>query len=1013
MPEDHPKTILLVEDEVLIALGEEQLLRAEGYQVLLAHSGEDAVRLVCAQNKPVDLVLMDINLGRGMDGTQAAQRILAEREIPVIFLSSHTEKAVVEKTEQITSYGYVVKNSNPAVLFASIKMAFKLAQAHQRIRQSEKNLREAQREAHLGTWRTELATGVTTWSEELYLIIQRDTNLPSPTVQELGEIYTPESLVRRNTIVARAVESGEPFEVTLDLRRPDGEVRHVFLRGDVERAENGKIIALHGTAQDITEQVLAVEALNASDARYRRVVENAPDVIYTFSSKRGGIYYSPHAENLLGVSLDYLYEHPFLWNQSIHPDDLPRVAQVIEQFEAGRSYDVEYRLRDMQGNWHWVRDRSIGRYMQGEEVLIEGIASDITSRRVMEESLLASEERFRHMFERHTAAMLLLEPETGRILDANQAACAFYGYTRAELTAMQISDLNLLTPEEVAARRRETFGAQSRPFVVPHRLANGETRTVEVYSAPISFQGQTVLFSIIHDISERLVNDTILKMRLALLQQVGGETENEFLQASLDMITPLVDSPVGFFHLVQPDQQTLSLQAWSTRTLQEYCQAEGEGRHYPLDAAGVWADCFRQRRPVVYNDYTAAPGRKGLPAGHAEVRRVLSVPVTRGDKIVAILGVGNKPSDYTEHDIRLVSNLADVAWHVVTVKRSENALRAAEARLRLLSDNLADVGLYILAQDVHGALHFEFLSASMHSLTGVDIQTAMQDAGLIYAQVLPEYLPELARLEAQSKLDLAPFEIEVQQRHAVSGEVRWMLLRSTPSRRPDGSTVWYGAQIDITRRKTAEQRSQELLASKDLLLHEVQHRIKNNMSTIASLLHLQSESMNEPGARAELLQAETQVRSMTLLYDKLYASGEITDVSLRDYAPTLLRQVVDFFPHQANILVRTSIEDIILPPRLLTPLGLALNELTTNAMKYAFNGRDQGEIYVKAENLDGRVRLVFADDGVGLPPAEERVGSSGFGMRLVRLLVEQIGGEVTYENHPGARAIITFPLHEQ
>ena len=131
------KTILLVEDEVIIALSQAQDLENEGYTVVHAASGEKAIEYVCVRKEPVDLILMDIDLGKGIDGTEAAKEILKSYDIPVVFLSSHTEKEMVEKTEKITSYGYVVKSSSLTVLDASIKMAFKLFNANHVL--SEKN----------------------------------------------------------------------------------------------------------------------------------------------------------------------------------------------------------------------------------------------------------------------------------------------------------------------------------------------------------------------------------------------------------------------------------------------------------------------------------------------------------------------------------------------------------------------------------------------------------------------------------------------------------------------------------------------------------------------------------------------------------------------------------------------------------------------------------------------------------------------------------------------------------
>ena len=137
------KTILLVEDEALIAVMGKQTLTKHGFNVILASNGEKAIEIV--QTTPdINLILMDINLGKGMDGTEAAEAILKEKDIPILFLSSYTQPEVVEKTEKITSYGYVVKDSGETVLLASIKMAFKLYESHQKLRESKDALYESE-----------------------------------------------------------------------------------------------------------------------------------------------------------------------------------------------------------------------------------------------------------------------------------------------------------------------------------------------------------------------------------------------------------------------------------------------------------------------------------------------------------------------------------------------------------------------------------------------------------------------------------------------------------------------------------------------------------------------------------------------------------------------------------------------------------------------------------------------------------------------------------------------------
>ena len=106
----------------------------------------------------------------------------------------------------------------------------------------------------------------------------------------------------------------------------------------------------------------------------------------------------------------------------------------------------------------------------------------------------------------------------------------------------------------------------------------------------------------------------------------------------------------------------------------------------------------RERKPVIHNDYSSLPHRKGMPEGHAAVIRELVVPIMRSDRIVAILGIGNKPTDYTEKDIEIVSYLADVAWEIATRKRAEEALKESEQQYRTLFEDSID-GVYSVLRD--------------------------------------------------------------------------------------------------------------------------------------------------------------------------------------------------------------------------------------------------------------------------------------------------------------------------
>ena len=183
--------------------------------------------------------------------------------------------------------------------------------------------------------------------------------------------------------------------------------------------------------------------------------------------------------------------------------------------------------------------------------------------------------------------------------------------------------------------------------------------------------------------TERERAECVDMARLRLLQFAATHTLDELLQATLDEAEVLSSSLISFYHFLETDG-TLSLQSWSTRTKAEFCKAEGKGLHYDVSAAGVWADCIREHKAVIHNDYASLPYRKGMPPEHAPVVRELIVPVFRGENIVAILGVGNKSQDYTPQDVEAISLLANLTWEIAERKRTEEALHESEERYRRL-----------------------------------------------------------------------------------------------------------------------------------------------------------------------------------------------------------------------------------------------------------------------------------------------------------------------------------------
>jgi signal transduction histidine kinase/ActR/RegA family two-component response regulator len=184
---------------------------------------------------------------------------------------------------------------------------------------------------------------------------------------------------------------------------------------------------------------------------------------------------------------------------------------------------------------------------------------------------------------------------------------------------------------------------------------------------------------VVADITARKRSEALMGVRLRLQEFASLHSPKELLQKTLDELEIVTGSRVGFFHSMEADQQTLSLQVWSTRTVRTFGTDHKIPKRYGLDQEGIWADCVRKRVPIIHNDKT--PNRKGPPDGYAPMIHEVVVPIFRKDKIVAILGVGNKDTGYTTDDVSTISFLADTAWEIAERRRLEQEREELQLQL--------------------------------------------------------------------------------------------------------------------------------------------------------------------------------------------------------------------------------------------------------------------------------------------------------------------------------------------
>ena len=903
------RTILLVEDEALIAMSEAAMFRRQGYEVVVAMSGEEAIEKVEAAPGGIALILMDIDLGvNRMDGTQAAQEILKKHDIPILFLSSHAEPEVVAKTEKITSYGYVVKGSSITVMTASIKMAFRLHEANQTIRNTNANL-----------------------------------------------------------------------------------------------------------LQEITERKQVEDRLRQSEAKYRTIVETASEGIV---------------------------------------------------------------VTDIEGRYTFI----------------------------------------------------------------NQQMADMLGYPIEEIlgkTSMDLVDDGWT--QQVVQKRKGLRGGDPASGEFKYRRKDGSALWTIYHATPaFNDQGEHIADFAIHtDITERKREEAIVMARVRIAEFAAHHSLGELMQNAVDELCVLTESPIGFFHFVEANQRALSLQTWSTRTLDEFCKTEGKGQHYDMDQAGVWVDCVREGRAVIHNDYASLPHRKGLPEGHAPVMREMVLPIHRNQRIVAIIGVGNKAVNYTEEDISYAFRLADLIWDLVERKRAEDALQKSEARHRVLFET-APVGIELADMDGHiietnaAAMRIFGLSAEEYGrrkidgpewriirpdgtpmppdeyagiralkeqkpiqnvemgvirdqddvawisvnaapIPGVGVaisyveyterkraedalheseqrwQFALEGAGegvwdwdaqtnQVYFSRQWKAMLGFAEGEVGNTLDEWDKRVHPDDRQDVYKKINAHFSRKTPVyqsehrvRCKDGGYKWIldrgkvikwmddgrplrviGTHTDITERKCVEEELRQALAEKDILMRELQHRVKNSLMIAASMINLEEAGLADERARMVFASVQSRINAMAAVYEQLYRTNGIDRISLVWYIRQLVAGLSQSYISKSGLVnIKTQLEETQLDLKRALPLGIILNELITNALKHAFppgstTPERPGTILVELSRSGDRANLRVADNGVGIPA--EKLRNGGTGLELVKMLTRQIGGSFEIDNKAVCAVQVSFRI---
>lgn len=509
---------------------------------------------------------------------------------------------------------------------------------------------------------------------------------------------------------------------------------------------------------------------------------------------------------------------------------------------------------------------------------------------------------------------------------------------------------------------------------------------------------------------------------------------DQFVIKTIDEAELLTGSKTGFFHFLEDDQKTISIQNWSSNTRMNICKDRINMEHQPLNEAGAWIEAIKKRSAVIHNDYAGLPERKGLPDGHVQTNRELAVPIIRGGKIKSIIGVGNKSEEYDAVDIYIVSMLGSLAWDMVNARRTEEALRKSEEKYRMIIETTNE-GVWMLDDSSKTS----YVNSRMAQMLGYA-------KGEMIGKSYFDFMDASARMEAEKKMDIhrrgiiETYDLRLSRK---DGTYIWSIITSNPIFNEMGQYIGGLKMVtDITEKKRVEElriineRLEYATRAKTEFLASMSHELRTPLHSILGFSQLLNEGvvgeLNEKQKRYINNINEGGKFLLNLINDILDLSkveaGKITLNIEKIRLHTTIDETLTLIKENAlkhNIIIKKKIEpglEFINADR--QRFKQVLFNLLSNAVK--FSKESGGILEISARNEGGMVQVSITDTGIGIKPENldklfhkfeqldngpsQKFGGTGLGLAITKQLVELHGGKIWAQSKYGEGTTFTFTL---